>query len=197
MMLARIVSSQGRRLIVYNHTDNDSYSDVVKKISVEQFLEGRWPKMQEFQVMDYLKKQFEPFLEVAMQIKYNALVLDDAGMAFHANCTPLEVDFFGTAKNNHNDIFYQMHHFNQAPPKLLLGMDMIVLKETDDNLPLQNKVPHRRIIGRLLENIRRKNDLMPDDQRWNEYILDMQNSTIYEMALDGKVTKSLKFRDFL
>jgi len=196
MNMARMVSSQSRRLIVYNHTQNDSYQDVAKKIDVEAFLEGRWPKTAEFQVMDYLRKNFNEFLEVSMGIKYNAIILDDTGASFHQNCTPLEVDFMGTPKNNHNDIFYQMHHFNQAPPKLLLAMDMIVLKETDDELPLEKKVPHRKIIGKLLQEIRAENDLMPENQRWNERIIDMRNGIVYHTSLDGKVIGTKRFRDF-
>jgi hypothetical protein len=165
-------------------------------MDIEAFLDGKWPRTVEFQVMDYLKKHFNGFLELAMRIKYNAIVLDDAGGSFHANCTPLEVDFMGTPKNNHNDIFYQMHHFNQAPPKLLLAMGMIVLKETDDDLPLGKKVPHRKIIGKLLQEIRAENDLMPENQRWNERIIDMRNGIVYQTSLDGKVIGTKRFRDF-
>lgn len=204
MQIARMTATQNRRLIVYNHSQNDSYDRpeqretyVAKKVPIDTFLEAKWPKSPEFQVIDYLKKNFAAFLEIAMQIKYNALVLDDAGMAFHANCTELEVDFMGTPKNNKNDIFYQMHHFNQAPPKLLLAMDMMVLKETEDNLPLPGKVPYRHIITQLQREIRSENDLMPMNKRWCERIVDLKNGIIYQPDTSGKIISVKRFRDYL
>lgn len=195
--MARMISAQNRNLIVYNHSNNSSYDDIPKKVPIEDFLAGNWPRQREFQVIDYLKKNFTAFLEVAMGIKFNVLVLDDTGSSFHANCTELEVDFMGTAKNNDNDIFFQMHHFNQAPPKLLLAMDMMVLKETNDRLPLPHKVPSREIITDLQREIRAENDLMPDSQRWSERIVDLQNSIIYHTSPAGVVMNTKRFRDYL
>lgn len=207
MSIARttLKGTRHRRLIVYNHSQNDSYNDpskrvmyVSERVDIADFLAGDWPEVREFQVEDYLRKRFSEFLELAMQLRNTALVLDDAGAAFHPSCTELEVDFMGTPKNNNCDIFYQMHHFNQAPPKLLLAMDMVVLKETEDNLPLPKKVPYQGIITMLQREIREENDHYPDNQRWAERLVDLKNSRVYTISPnDGTITEIRQFREFL
>lgn len=197
MQIARQLAQYNRRLIVYNSTNNPSYSDITDGVDVEMFVQGRWPTNGAFQVLDAGGAMFDNFLEIASRIEYNAIIIDDAGGLFNPVLTKTERAFLGTCKNNHNDVFFQFHHFKQTPPQLMMMMDMMILKETTDPMPLPTKVRDVHIVSRLLSEIRAANDTMPSDKRWHERWLNLEENIIYYPDLHGRVLAAKHYRELI
>lgn len=182
-----------KRIIVYDHSNNSSYSDITKVIQMED-LQKTLPKDA---VVKIQSDDYDKFSYFCSNYVKNAVVIyDDAGSFFGSGAmTKAQKQLLKTPKNNGLELLLQFHYFGgtEVSPDLLKMMNMLVLKETSDDFnDLPNKVQPRKEIGYLLFDIAKENTMRPENQKWTtryfdkeEYRVGIRNENTVEW-LNGK-----------
>lgn len=185
LMLAFALSAEfNRRVIVLDHSDNQSYDAINTIIPVERLQYN----LDEFG-SDPLKvrmltrdkdAEFNNFCHFCMQnVRNSIIVIDDSGVFFKGGFEKIREMFIKSSKNTYNDVFFQAHSFREVGPGLLDNLQVFVIKElTSDNMP--NKIPDQHIIEKLHNEVIADNMRRPRNKRWSYRIFDSHEGIIFK-----------------
>jgi hypothetical protein len=113
-----------------------------------------------------------------------SIVIDDCQACFSSTLTNIQQQFLITPKNNRYDVFVQYHTTRKTPIGILEGLDMLILKQTQDNEKSLERLPEPEVVKLAYEQIKAEN--LTNKNRYAYRVLNYQESQLenFEEEID-------------
>jgi hypothetical protein len=171
-----------KRIIIYENVRNDeTYGNVEKYGSFTEIhlnaMDYVLPKKGRFRV---ISSDLDTFIEKCKRLTNSIIVVDDATSLFRKNVPDTLIQFLGLRKNQRLEIMFQLHTFKETAPSLLENLDILVIKQTGDSLPVKDTCPNRDNVTKLIKQCQDENAGVNFANFWATRVYIPASSTVYK-----------------
>lgn len=168
-----------KRTVIIDHTDNNDTYGHIKKIDLSD-LDFALPQRGIVRVGK--KDRITPFdwklcEQKIMNLHNCTVVFDDVTSTFSGTVSENILTFCGLAKNQRLEIIFQFHTVSDTAPKLLRASNMLLIKQTQDVIPLKKSCPDAVLLANLLTKTKELNN-KDMSHKWNTFLFDRDEETV-------------------
>lgn len=177
-----------KRVIVIDHTNNEDTYGHIKKIKLSA-LDFKLPEDGYFRICREENEpnfDFKTCYQKLAKLANTVIDFDDVTGVLRGTAPAELMTLCGLAKNQRLEIIFQFHTVTATAPQIIGVCNMIVVKQTNEDLPLKESFVNSRMVGVLMQEIRAENRTYDDRKKWGTRILDVDSEQIYVKNIKGK-----------
>ena len=171
-------------LIYENQRNDETYGNIekygiIKEITLND-LDFALPQRKAFRIVS---KDLGGFLAKASLLTNTVVIFDDATSLFRKSVPNTVIQFLGLRKNQRLEIMFQLHTIKETAPSLLENMDVLVIKQTGDKLPVKDSCPNSDNVTKLIQECMSENAKGNYANFWATRVYVPMMNTIYRKDL--------------